>query len=195
LVDKIEDLFKSKMSRYDLVIFSDFSFGVTCPELINRIQDLCVKANISMVADSQTSSQIGDLTKFRNLLLTTPTEIEARQAAQDDTNGLIQVSSDLADKLNTKNLIVTLGAEGVLIRHRDEILETDNLPAFAESAVDTAGAGDAFLVTASLVLKTGLDIWRAAFLGNIASSVQVNIKGNVPLTREMINFQLDKFLK
>ena len=109
--------------------------------------------------------------------------------------GLIKVSSDLISKLNAKNLIVTLGAEGILIRHKNELLETGNLPAFADIAIDTAGAGDAFLVTASLMLKSGVDIWQAAFMGNIASSVQVNIRGNVPLTKALLVEQMDKFIK
>jgi rfaE bifunctional protein kinase chain/domain len=195
LINKLVDSFQNKVSEYDLVIFSDFSFGVACANLVNRVSNLCQKHSISVVADSQTSSQVGDLTKFKNLLLTTPTELEARQAAQDSNNGLIQVSSDLTNKLNAKNLIVTLGSEGVLIRHQGELLETDNLPAFADTAIDTAGAGDAFLVTSSLMLKSGLSIWQAAFMGNIASAVQVNIRGNVPLTKDMLLIQIEKHLK
>ncbi|WP_339898149.1 PfkB family carbohydrate kinase [Paraglaciecola polaris] len=195
LINKLVDSFQSKVSEYDLVIFSDFSFGVACANLVNRVSNLCQKHSISVVADSQTSSQVGDLTKFKNLLLTTPTELEARQAAQDSNNGLIQVSSDLTRKLNAKNLIVTLGSEGVLIRHQGEQLETDNLPAFTETAIDTAGAGDAFLVASSLMLKSGLSIWQAAFMGNIASAVQVNIRGNVPLTKDMLLIQIEKHLK
>jgi rfaE bifunctional protein kinase chain/domain len=195
LINKLVDSFQNKVSEYDLVIFSDFSFGVACANLVNRVSNLCQKHSISVVADSQTSSQVGDLTKFKNLLLTTPTELEARQAAQDSNNGLIQVSSDLTNKLNAKNLIVTLGSEGVLIRHQGKLLETDNLPAFADTAIDTAGAGDAFLVTSSLMLKSGLSIWQAAFMGNIASAVQVNIRGNVPLTKDMLLIQIEKYLK
>lgn len=195
LITNLMQVFESRAREYDLVIFSDFSFGVACPNLIKKVSAICETENISMVADSQTSSQVGDLTKFKNLLLTTPTELEARQAAQDDSNGLIQVSSDLISKLNSKNLIVTLGAEGILIRHQGELLETGNLPAFADTAIDTAGAGDAFLVTASLMLKSGVDIWQAAFMGNIASSVQVNIRGNIPLTKAMLFKQMDSFIK
>tara|TARA_R110001583_G_scaffold131271_1_gene282992 strand:+ start:2074 stop:3555 length:1482 start_codon:yes stop_codon:yes gene_type:complete len=195
LATQLIHVFTANIEQYDLVIFSDFSFGVTSTNLIKTINALCLEHKVSMVADSQTSSQVGDLTKFKNLLLTTPTEIEARQAAQDDTNGLIQVSSDLTSKLNADNLIVTLGAEGVLIRHRGETLETDNLPAFSDNAIDTAGAGDAFLVTTSLMLKGGANIWQAAFVGNIASSVQVNIRGNVPLTKKLIIEQIDRFIK
>lgn len=199
LSNTLVQVFKANADNYDLVIFSDFSFGVASQSLIDQITLECGENYISIVADSQTSSQVGDLGKFKNLLLTTPTELEARQAAQDDSSGLVQVSSDLSEKLNADNLIVTLGAEGVLIRHRDSspphFLETDNLPAFASSAIDTAGAGDAFLVAASLMLKSGANIWQSAFMGSVASSLQVNIRGNVPLTKDMLEQQMNQFIK
>ena len=36
-----------------------------------------------MVADSQSSSQVGDISRFRNMLLIKPTEREARLAMRD----------------------------------------------------------------------------------------------------------------
>ncbi|MBU3022200.1 PfkB family carbohydrate kinase [Aestuariibacter sp. A3R04] len=189
LIDAMLDNFISNIHKYDVVLFADFSFGVLCPALIKHLQALCLQHDIPMVADSQTSSQIGDLTKFTHLMLTTPTEIEARLAAQDDDNGLIQVSKDLAEQLIATNLIVTLGSEGILIRHRvsltDELL-TDNLPALTDNAIDTAGAGDALLVTATLMLCTGASIWQAAFVGSVSSAIQVNTRGNLPLPKHKV---------
>lgn len=189
VINTLLEKFKANIERYDVVLFADFSFGVLCPAFIKQIQALCLKHNIPMVADSQTSSQIGDLTKFRHLMLTTPTEIEARLAAQDDDNGLIQVSLDLANKLKATSLIVTLGAEGILIRHRttlDDVLQTDNLPALAENAIDTAGAGDALFVTTTLMMCAGASIWQAAFVGSVSSAIQVNTRGNLPLPKQKV---------
>lgn len=189
VMNALLDKFKANIHHYDVVLFADFSFGVLCPAFIKQIQTLCLKHNIPMVADSQTSSQIGDLTKFKHLMLTTPTEIEARLAAQDDDSGLIQVSMDLADKLKTTSLIVTLGAEGILIRHRntlDDVLQTDNLPALADNAIDTAGAGDALFVTTTLMMCAGATIWQAAFVGSVSSAIQVNTRGNLPLPKHKV---------
>jgi rfaE bifunctional protein kinase chain/domain len=197
-IDSLVSSFQEQISSFDAVIFSDFSFGVLCPTLIQKIQKLCVKHSIPMVADSQTSSQKGDLNKFNHLMLTTPTELEARLAVQDDDNGLIQVTSDLANQLNTNNLIVTLGAEGVLIRHREDLnssLETDNLPALSDVAIDTAGAGDAFFVATTLMLCTGASIWQASFIGSVASAVQVNTMGNVPINTEELVKKIQELIQ
>lgn len=189
IIENLFAQFEKHITDYSVVLFADFSFGVLCPALIQRIQHICLEKRIPMVADSQTSSQIGDLNKFSHLWLTTPTEIEARLAAQDDDSGLIQVSLDLANKLKAFNLIVTLGSEGILIRHRADMtspLETDNLPALADSAIDTAGAGDALFVTTTLMLCAGASIWQAAFVGSVSSSIQVNTRGNHPLPKQKL---------
>jgi rfaE bifunctional protein kinase chain/domain len=188
LITKFVEKFSRRVAQFDLVIFSDFNLGLLCPKLVNKITQICQQHNVPMVADSQTSSQVGDLGKFKDLLLTTPTEVEARQTTQDDSNGLIQVSKELSEKLGARNVIVTLGAEGILIRHQNQsgILDTDNLPAFASSAIDTAGAGDAMLVTTALMLASGASIWQAAFVGSVSSSIQVNVRGNIPITKPAI---------
>lgn len=176
------------LSRTDLLIFSDFSYGVLPPVLVERIITECWKRGIPMTADSQTSSQIGDLGKFRGQLLVTPTEVEARQAVRNYTQGLVAVTEMLMAHIQTKNVIVTLGENGCLVYgdpgEKGNEIFTDNLPSLNRRPLDVAGAGDSLLTTASLAMAAGADIWQAALLGSIAAGVQVGRMGNVPLTRE-----------
>jgi len=51
------------------------------------------------------------------------------------------------------------------------------------AAKDVAGAGDSFLITASMTLARGGGIWMAAYLGSLAAACQVGRVGNIPLTR------------
>lgn len=188
LVNDFLQRFANLSESFDVVIFADFNYGMLCPALVNQVSDHCLHNGIPMVADSQTSSQTGDLGKFKHLLLTSPTELEARQTMQDESNGLIEVSKGLADKLQAQHVMVTLGAEGVLIRRRDNnnLLETDNLPALSDTAIDTAGAGDAMFVTTTLMLASGASIWQAAFVGSVSSSIQVNVRGNIPISKQSV---------
>ena len=84
--------FEKNQKKYDLVIFSDFSYGNLSLSLINQIIDICKKNNIYISADSQSSSQTGDITKFCNIDLLTPTEREARFGVNDFESGLIVLS-------------------------------------------------------------------------------------------------------
>lgn len=196
LAREVIDNFKQNIDRYDLVIFADFNYGILTHQVVNEITSACAENNIAITADSQTSSQIGDLSKYKGLLLTCPTEVEARLTTQDDNSGLIQVSTNLGEMLAAKNVIITLGSEGVLIRHlTNDVWETDRLPAFSDTALDTAGAGDALFVTTSLALTTGASIWQASFLGSVAASIQVHVRGNIPISKSTLLDSLENYIK
>ncbi len=182
--DRVMAILSEVLPRVDLLIFSDFSYGALPLPLVNRVAAECGRLGIPVTADSQTSSQVGDLAKFKNTLLVTPTELEARHAMRDFTRGLVALIEELKAELGAENVVVTLGENGCLI-YSDPAkapIFTDQLPSLNPYPVDVAGAGDSFLTTASLAMAAGGDIWQAAFLGSVAAGVQVSRVGNVPLT-------------
>ena len=61
---KLFKLIKSKIKKYDLLILSDFNYGLLTDNLSNMILSLFKKNKICIVADSQSSSQRGNLSKF-----------------------------------------------------------------------------------------------------------------------------------
>jgi bifunctional ADP-heptose synthase (sugar kinase/adenylyltransferase) len=58
----------------NLIVFSDFNYGVLPDELIQTITEIAVERGILIVADSQSSSQTGDISRFKSMDLITPTE-------------------------------------------------------------------------------------------------------------------------
>ena len=123
-----------------------------------------------------------DISRFKGMHLITPTEREARMAIRDHDSGLAVIGEQLQIAAEAKNVVVTLGGEGLLIHAVDEgRFMTDRLPAFNSSPKDVAGAGDSFFTCASLALCTGADIWRASYLGALAAGCQVSRVGNTPL--------------
>jgi rfaE bifunctional protein kinase chain/domain len=185
---------KSALPSCDLIIFSDFNYGVLPQPLLDAISALGAEKGIPMVADSQSSSQVGDVSRFKSTMLLKPTEREARLALRDFNSGLVVLAEALRQKTNAKNIVMTLGAEGLLIHAAAEQERgwlTDQLPAFNVAPKDAAGAGDSFLVLSSLALVTGSTIWQSAYLGSIAAACQVGRIGNVPLTRADIETEID----
>lgn len=176
---------EQKIEQSQVLIFSDFSYGCLPQPLIDRLIEFARSKDAIVAADSQSSSQLGDIGRFQDADLLTPTEREARLALSDATDGLVQLANRLTDRLRAKNLIITLGAEGCLMQRgqdkEDKSLTTDRLPALNPTPVDVAGAGDSLLVTTALGLATGASIWEAGALGSIAAAHQVSRTGNVPL--------------
>jgi len=78
----------------NLIIFSDFNYGCLPQLLVDQITSFCNEKGIMMVADSQSSSQIGDVSRFRGMTLVTPTEREARFAVHDFESGLVVLAEN-----------------------------------------------------------------------------------------------------
>lgn len=173
---------RTAMQDCDLLIFADFNYGCLPQPLVDELIALGRKRGVTMVADSQASSQISDVSRFKGMSLLTPTEREARLALRDPHSGLVVLAEALGEKAAATNVVITLGAEGVLVNAGDgKRWTTDRLPAFNTAAKDSAGAGDSFLTCSSMALCAGVDIWRCVYLGSLAAASQVARLGNIPL--------------
>ena len=194
--DQQKDLRDSMMGELkdaDLVIFSDFNYGCLPQPLVDQIAAECERRSIRMAADSQASSQLSDISRFRNMQLITPTEHEARLAMRDNSSGLVILAESLRRQAAAQNVIMTLGAEGALIQadqHGKHNMATDQLPAFNTAPKDVSGAGDSLLTCASMALALDATIWEAAYLGSLAAACQVARIGNVPLTSTELQAEL-----
>lgn len=185
LEEKIIQNVRESIQNIDLIIFSDFSYGVLSKNIIDTITQLGSEADILMAADSQSSSQVGDISKFRNMTLVTPTEREIRLSLNDFESGLVVLSEKLLEKSQAKYLFTTLGAEGVLIYNTtQEGLLTDNINALGTVVRDVSGAGDSLLTCSAMALAVGANIWQSAYLGSIASAIQVSRVGNIPIHKD-----------
>ena len=124
--------------------------------------------------------------RFKGIDLITPTEFEARSGANNFKSSLSVLTDEIYEAAKVKNLIVTMGSDGVFIQKQynegvPQETRTEQLEALSKDVIDVAGAGDVFLVTSSMVLRAGGNIWEAAYLGSIASALQVRRLGNTPI--------------
>jgi len=188
--------FTEKCEHYDLIVFSDFNYGLLTASLIEKLMLVAKVNDVTVVADSQSSSQVGDLAKFKNMTFVTPTEHEARVTTQETNKGLVELSAGLGDLLRCEHLMVTLGEDGVLIRSKsDNNWLTDDLPALSSNPLDVSGAGDAMMISAALSMSINNNIWEASLIGSIASSYQVERIGNLPISCHEITNRLELMFK
>ena len=183
---------KEKIEDINLIIFSDFSYGMLSKKVIRKISKLAKKHGILTVADSQSSSQIGDISKFKGVTLVTPTEREIRLALNDFESGLVVLSQKLVSNVKNKYVFTTLGAEGMMIfnTNKDELM-TDNINALGNIVKDVSGAGDSMMTASSMALAVGADIWQSAYLGSLASAIQISRIGNIPIQKNELLQELN----
>jgi bifunctional ADP-heptose synthase (sugar kinase/adenylyltransferase) len=186
IADVVLERMRAAVDGADLLMFSDFNYGCLPQFLVDEVISYCRERNIMMVADSQSSSQMSDVSRYKGMLLLTPTEREARLATRDFGSGLVILAEELRRKAEAEHVMLTLGSEGILVQIPDPEatpgrFATDRLPALNSSPKDVSGAGDSLFACASMALAVGANIWQAAYLGSIAAALQVSRVGNSPL--------------
>lgn len=185
---KMLKVVETSLAKSDLVLFSCFNYGCLPQDLVDAIVAKARAAGAMLAADSQASSQLGDVSRFKDMALISPTEREARLALNDFEAGLASIAERLIAKARAENLVITLGAEGMLINSSSGM---DRLPAFNRSPKDVAGAGDSFFVSAAMALRVGADIWQSSYMGALAAALQVSRVGNTGLTIPEIVAEID----
>lgn len=73
------------------------------------------------------------------------------------------------------DLVITLGADGAIVAPRDGGLE--RIPAFPVDAVDTVGAGDAFVGGLAAALADGATVREAAIVGAAGGALTATVVG------------------
>lgn len=197
--DELKDLIyqhiEDHISNYDLIVFSDFNYGCLPQDLVDRIIKLAKENNIFLAADSQSSSQFGDIGRYKGVDLTTPTEHEARISLKNNDDGLVVLADKLCKLINNKHTFLKMGEEGLLIHVGDTQSDswvTDRIPALNSAPKDVSGAGDSLLIASSMALGLGGNIWEAAAIGSMAAAIQVGRVGNTPIHSDELLEKLSK---
>lgn len=173
---------EQQLHQIDLLVFSDFNYGCIPQQIIAPIIKQAKSFGVFMAADSQSSSQIGDISRFKGMDLITPTEREARLSTRNHEDGLVVLASQLIRLAEAQHILLKLGEEGVLIDSQQaESGLVDRIGALNLAPQDVAGAGDSLLIAAAMGLVSGGSIWESALVGSIAAAVQVGRIGNTPL--------------
>ncbi|MDD3012877.1 MAG: PfkB family carbohydrate kinase [Candidatus Gastranaerophilales bacterium] len=198
--DQILNYISSLANKLDGIIMSDFNYGTITPYLISQIYEISNRYGIKLFGDSQSSSQIGDVKKFINFDLITPTEREARIALGDNYSGLEKIAMTLLEKTKVKNLVITLGENGFLAyenlpKNGDKIVKSQHFPALTVNPPDVVGAGDSLLSAYSLSMCRGANSMEASAIANIVASIAVNKVGNIPVKVDEVQKWIDKFGK
>ena len=170
------------------IVISDFVYGVITPKILEGVKEIVKKYKLMIFGDLQCSSQVGDISKFRDFTLICPNEKEARFALQEKDIGLELLSQRLLKKTNCNSLIMKLGPNGFIVyeREEDDNVTTQAFPSLSVTPLDVTGAGDSLLALMATGLASGESIMKTAALGCCISALAVENMGNSPITCQQI---------
>jgi rfaE bifunctional protein kinase chain/domain len=178
----------------NVLVFSDFNYGCLPQAVVDKIVPIAKARGAMLAADSQSSSQVGNISRFQHMDLLTPTEREARISTRNQEDGLVVLAEALRQQSSARYILLKLGEEGLIIHAGGGAgpshWVTDRIGSLNSAPKDAAGAGDSLLIASALTLACGGDIWEAACLGSLAAAVQVGRVGNTPIQRRELDNEL-----
>jgi D-beta-D-heptose 7-phosphate kinase / D-beta-D-heptose 1-phosphate adenosyltransferase len=177
--------------RCDLVVVSDYGYGVASVALIERLRTLRAARSCVLLVDSK------DLRRFRHAGATviTPNHLEARltveqawdtrapcfdpsrdaQSAPQRDPDIEWVGRRLLEMIDAEHAAITMAAEGAVLIDRHGA--TLHLPAHPVPHANVVGAGDSFAAAMALALGAGASVAEAGQIAIDAAGIAVTRQG------------------
>ncbi len=174
------------------VILADYGKGVLQQPVVDAVLRAAAKKKVPVSLDPKDFGLHVD-----GIAFATPNRKEAFAAAgvpetrpHDDPladEALLDVGKRLLAKWRPQQLMITLGAHGMLLVYRGR--KPVHVPARAREVFDVSGAGDTVIATCTLALAAGASFEEAADLANWAAGVVVGKLGTATCTpEELLNY-------
>jgi rfaE bifunctional protein kinase chain/domain len=180
--------------HYDGILVSDFVYGVITKNVLKELIHLAKKFKLNLFGDLQCSSQIGDIGKFENFNMLTPTEKEIRISQRNREDGVEWIANNFIRQTNTENLVIKLGGEGFIIYNKDQndFINSQHFPALDPNPIDVAGAGDSLIACMAVSLCAGNTPMVSAALGACMASIAVQNLGNLPVKKSELQQRINQ---
>jgi rfaE bifunctional protein kinase chain/domain len=172
---------REALADADALLLEDYNKGALSPTLILAVMEIARRRGIPIVVDPKYRQffEYAGATVFKP----NRRELEsALGAAVDLKNG--NVLPDVLTRLKVDNLLVTLGAEGMLLVTKDGDLT--QIPSIARQIFDVSGAGDTVTAWLGAALAAGATVREAAQLANYAAGVEVAKRGVATVSPEEV---------
>ena len=187
LVERTRDLLWNQVvrciSEHTTLILSDFNYGVLDSEMSEKILKYAKENGCLTLADSQTSSQRGNIQKFNGVDIMSSTEVEVRSSLNSFDTNLDQLINMFFANFNTPKLILKLGADGLLacqLLNDGGVLKTP-MRSFVRRVEDASGAGDSILALVGLMSASGVEFFEAVCYANVCAALHCTLPGNCPV--------------
>lgn len=187
-------LLKKELSKYDLVIVSDYGHGLISKKSAKLI---CKYAKFLALNAQVNASNIGyhTIRNYKNFDTLIINEREIRHEMRDKISNLNTLMKSLSYTKGIKNLIVTRGGQGSILfnKHKNKFFFAD---AYARNIVDKIGAGDTMLSLIAPCLKSKIDSNISLLISSLAAAQSVEDFGNKMSIKKIdILKSLDNLLK
>jgi rfaE bifunctional protein kinase chain/domain len=163
---------REALADADALLLEDYNKGALAPPLIAAVMEVARRRGIPIVVDPK----FRQFFEYAGATVFKPNRRElesALGAAVDLQNG--NALPEVLARLKVDNLLVTLGAEGMVLVMKDG--SSTHIPSIAREIYDVSGAGDTVTAWMGAALAAGGSVRESAQLANYAAGVEVGKPG------------------
>ena len=178
-----------RLASIRVIIVSDYGKGLVSKEFMDML-----KAIVNGLDERPlilVDPKIRNWDSYSGVDMLTPNTKELSEGSGifvKDKGDVIKAGKTLFNHLNCRNLLVTLGSDGMAVfESADEVY---HIPTVAKKVFDVTGAGDTVIATLGLALAAGADLLSATALANYAAGITVGQVGAAVASREDISLAL-----
>ncbi len=169
----------------DAVIFEDYAKGMLDSEMVSEISESAIDAGVMIALDPHPGHPLA----LTDITIMTPNKSEAFGLAgiyhpdpENEKNEIERAASVIQKKWNPEYLLITLGAQGMILFSKNE--SPVIIPTRAREVFDVSGAGDTVISAFTLAVLSGATGLEAAEIANHAAGVVVGKVGTVSVSTE-----------
>lgn len=165
------------LAESDVLVLSDYDKGVLDGALIRELIQVATKRKLPVVVDPKPRQ----LLACHGATLLTPNRRELEAATGTHFTEEDADFEATRERLGVAHLLVTLGAEGMALASAGQPIQ--RAPSIAREVFDVSGAGDTVTAWMAAALGMGMAIGEAAWLANLAASVEVGKLGTATVSQ------------
>jgi rfaE bifunctional protein kinase chain/domain len=176
--EEILGTLRKELSNLDAIILEDYNKGVIVKNLIHEISAIARKARKPVTVDPK----FNNFFEYKNVTVFKPNRKETEEALGRrlaDLRSIEEAGWDLMKRLETDNVLLTLGERGMSLFERGG--EVTHVSTRAKHVADVSGAGDTVISTLTMAIVAGATVREASALANIAGGVVCGEVGIVPI--------------
>jgi D-beta-D-heptose 7-phosphate kinase/D-beta-D-heptose 1-phosphate adenosyltransferase len=188
LGDRVLAAIEKALEGAACLCIEDYNKGLLNDDVCRRVIAAAKKRGVPVLVDPYA---LNDYSKYAGASAITPNRTEASKATKmpcDAEHCYEPLAKKLLDQLQLEAAILTLDKDGAYLATRDG--ESRWLKTKERKVYDVAGAGDMLLSMLAMARCAGGDWVESVALANVASGLEVEKYGSVPITPHEINLEL-----
>lgn len=180
-LERLTALAVAALDGADAVLLEDYNKGALAPRLIRTVIDTARQHGIPIIVDPK-FRQFFD---YAGATLFKPNrrELEAALGAATDLEHRESILG-ATNRLGVDNLLLTLGADGMVLVTKDGVLT--HIPSLAREVFDVSGAGDTVTAWTGTMLAAGASLQESALLATYAAGIEVGKAGVATVSPEEV---------